>query len=430
MTHSPVLTAYRLADHLAGPAARLWLARRVKRGKEDETRLGERFGLASVARPPGRLIWFHGASVGEANTLQILIDRLCEREPDTRILMTTGTLTSARLMETRLPEGAVHQFVPLDRRAYVRRFLNHWRPDGAIFAESELWPNLILEARARGCPLALVNARMSEASFKSWRRTPGLARTVLGAFDSVLAQSQTIADRLAVLGAEPVQVTGQLKLAAPAPHAPLEPLIELKGACGDRLVWLAASTHAGEEEVCLNAHREVLHADPRALLIIAPRHPERGAQIAKVASWSRFKVARRSVNQLPTEDTQVYVADTVGEMGVLYRTAHMAFVGGSLVAKGGQNPIEPAKLGCPIVHGPHTANFEEMYALLRAKGGDWRVSSAKTLSAAVSTLAGDESERTALIDGGHHLVANGEAVLETTWAALAPILGCRRGLEE
>jgi 3-deoxy-D-manno-octulosonic-acid transferase len=336
------------------------------------TLLAQRRGLGA-ARPPGRLLWLHAASVGETLSLLPVLAALVERAPDLTLLLTTGTVTSARLLDQRLPAAlsgrVLHRFVPLDVPAWGERFLAGWRPDAAAFVESELWPNLLGAARARGAPLALVNARMSERSARRWQRAPGLARQVLSGFRLVLAQSEADAERLRALGTPQVRCLGNLKDAAPPLPADPAALAALRQAIGERPVWLAASTHAGEETEVLAAHRSMATRLPSLLTIIAPRHPERGAAIAAEAAGAGLAAMQRSAGLLPVKGTEIYVADTLGELGLFYRLAKVALVGGSLVRHGGQNPLEPARLGCPILLGPHHWNFAEPVARLAAAGG-------------------------------------------------------------
>lgn len=383
----PLVLAYRALTRAATPvlpAALLW---RLARGKEDRARLNERVGHASLHRPPGRLAWLHGASVGEAIALQPLLLRL--RARGFNVLLTTGTVTSARVMEDRLPEGVTHQFAPLDAPAYVRRFLDHWEPDIALFAESELWPNMILETDARGVPLVLVNARVSERSYLRWRRFPKTIQAVLGAVDLCLAQSPADATRLMDLGAARVQVAGNLKYDVPALPADPTQLARLRALIGARPVWLAASTHAGEEEIALAAHCGLLDRFPNLLTIVAPRHPERGGQIAAMARQYGVPASQRSSGGIPGPETQFYVADTIGEMGLFYRLCGIVFLGKSLAGEGGQNPIEPVKLGAAILHGPNVSNFADVYAAFDAEQGAMQVQDVESLAAALAALLND-----------------------------------------
>ena len=284
-----------------------------------------------------------------------LIDRI--RARGIGMLVTTGTVTSGGLAEQRLPHGVIHHFVPLDIPRFVRRFLNHWRPDLALFVESELWPNMIVEASARGIPMVLVNARLSENSFRRWRRVPASIAHLLRRLDLCLAGASSDANRLSELGAPNVVTTGNLKLDVPAPPADPATLATLQNALGGRPVIAAASTHAGEEELMIEAHIRLRTNFPGLLTLIAPRHPDRGAAVSEIAAAAGLSVALRSRGELPTRATQIYVTDTLGELGLIYRVAPAVFIGGSLVRHGGQNPVEAAKLRTAILHGPHVWNF-------------------------------------------------------------------------
>jgi 3-deoxy-D-manno-octulosonic-acid transferase len=350
---------------LATPALRFALLRRAGRGKEIKTRLPERRGRTNLPRPPGKLLWLHAASVGETISLLPLLRAL---PADIAVVFTTGTVTSATLIAERLPalglaHRVIHQFVPLDVPAWVRRFLDHWRPNAVAFVESEIWPNMIAECARRGLPLLLLNGRMSERSLRGWQRAPALARHLIGAFDRIWAQSNADAARFQALGGRNVSSPGNLKFCAdPLPADPTT-LAQLQPLLAARPVWLAASTHKGEEELIARVHRRLAPEFPGLLTIIVPRHPGRGAQIA-----AELGASRRSLAEPPPAEG-IWIADTLGELGLFYRAVRSVFVGKSLGAQGGQNPLEPARLGCAIAVGPHTANFTEAVTLLRTAGG-------------------------------------------------------------
>jgi 3-deoxy-D-manno-octulosonic-acid transferase len=357
---------YRAATVALSPAIPVFLRRRIKRGKEDEARVNERLGLDLPARPEGQLVWVHGASVGESIAALPLIESLLEK-PERRVLVTSGTVTSAQLLRDRLPPGAFHQFIPVDTPAATTRFLDHWRPDAGLFVDSDIWPNLIAGSKDRGIKLGLVNARMSERSFKGWRWAPKTAAKLLSAFDLCLAQDDEIAARFRDLGAPNVHAIGSLKADAPPLPADPQNLAALCAAVGGRPILLAAQTHPGEDETILPAHDVLRQTIPNLLTIIVPRHVERGPEIAMLCGAR--PVRRRAHDELPSTDTAVYIADTMGELGLFYRLAPFAFVGGSLMRHGGQNPLEPARLGCAVLAGPHTFNFASAYsAILSAQG--------------------------------------------------------------
>ncbi len=405
---------------LAAPALRTMLRRRAGRGKEIASRLPEREGIDPAPRPAGCLVWLHAASVGESQSILPVLSALREQAPGASILLTTGTVTSAALLATRLPasglHGVMHRFVPLDVPAWVARFLDHWRPDVAGFVESELWPNLIDGCRARGIPMMLVNARMSARSLRGWQRAPGFARQLVGAFDRVQAQSEADAAHLRLLGARCVDAPGNLKLAAPPLPADADELARLRALIGPRPVWLASSTHPGEEDVAAQVHHSLAAAHPGLLTIVAPRHPERGAALA-----AALGAPRRAAGQDPGA-TGVWVADTLGELGLLYRLSPLAFVGRSLTGRGGQNPLEPARLGCAIAVGPHTANFAEAVQALEAAGALTRIADAAGLAAWVDAMLRDPGRMRAA-GAAACVAAQGAAGLpERTAAALLSLV--------
>ena len=413
------LDLYRLATVAAAPAVAGVLALRRARGKEDGARTGERKGVAARPRPEGKLVWLHAASVGEAQSSLALIDRLLALNPKLAVLVTTGTVTSAQLMAERLPARAFHQYVPVDRPAWVRRFLDHWRPDLALWIESELWPNLVLETAARAIPMVLVNARMSDRSFASWQSWPSVIRPLLRCFRRVLAQSEADAVRFRTLGARDALATGSLKYdAAPLP-ADMAELDRLERAIGARVHWVAASTHGGEEALVANAHRALRRRYPTLLTVLVPRHPSRGDEIASQLRAGGLIVAQRARGDAIGPATDIYLADTMGELGLFYRLASIVFVGGSLVARGGQNPLEPARLGCAILYGPHMDNFRVIAADLIEAGAAEEVRSVAGLADAVATLLEDEGLRTRRCTAARRTTDAAGGVIENVLAALA-----------
>ncbi len=413
------------ATTVAAPALRLTLRRRLQRGKELPGRLAERRGIDATPRPPGRLLWLHAASVGETASILPLLPVVAEQAADVTLLVTTGTVTSAELLAARLPElglqrRVLHRFAPLDVPAWVRRFLDHWRPDAAGFVESELWPNLLTACRARAVPLMLINARLSDRSMARWRRVPGLARHMLGGFARVQARSEIDAARLRELGCAAVSTPGDLKLAAPPLPADGAELQRLRSELAGRKLWLAASTHPGEEVLVLAAHRSLATAHPGLLTLIAPRHPERGAHIA--AETGTVETARRALGEPPPPEG-VWLVDTLGELGLWYRLTDIAFVGRSLLAPGGgQNPLEPARLGCAIAVGPHVGNFSEHVAMLRDAGGLSVVNDAAELASWVDTLLRDPDRRRTMGRAAASAVARQPDVVASTAAALLALL--------
>lgn len=414
------LRVYRLLSAAATPLTPLLLAQRLKRGKEHGQRFGERRGEARVERPAGPLVWLHGASVGELMSVLPLIERISARDID--MLVTSGTVSSGGLAEQRLPPGVIHQFLPLDVPRFVRRFLDHWQPDLALFVESDLWPNMVIETSRRGVPMILVNGRLSEHSFRRWRYLPAAIVNLLQRFDLCLARTPGDAERIGNLGAPNIVTTGNLKLDVPAPPANSDKLKDLQMAIGRRPMMAAASTHAGEEELMIAAHKRLRANFAGLLTVIAPRHPERGLAIAATAKAAGLNAVLRSRSELPKRSTELYVADTLGELGLLYRLAPVVFIGGSLVAHGGQNPIEAAKLGAAIVHGPHVANFAEIYAELDAAHGAETVEDGERLIAALAALMAQPAARERLAEAAHATVGRLGGALERTLHALDPYL--------
>ncbi|CAK9039500.1 3-deoxy-D-manno-octulosonic acid transferase (Kdo transferase) (Lipid IV(A) 3-deoxy-D-manno-octulosonic acid transferase) [Durusdinium trenchii] len=395
------LKIYRAASSASEPVAEFLLKRRLRSGKEDPARINERRGVAGRERPDGMLVWIHGASVGESLSVIPLVRRLQELRPDLNFLVTTGTVTSAKLMKERLPDGAMHQYIPVDHPLFVKNFLNHWKPDGAIFVESEFWPNLILGARDAVQSMALVNGRISPQSFNDWKRQPNTIRFILSAFDTIIAQDYQNADRLVELSGGAVEMFGNLKNAAPALPADEGQVEGLKSAIDERPVWLAASTHPGEEDIVLAAHKILQKEFANLLTIIAPRHPSRGQEVQELATAKQLLARRRSEGDDITKDADVYIADTLGELGLFYRLCNIAFVGGGVTPKGGHNPLEPARLGVAILHGPHTFNFVETYRDMRDAGAAALVRNDRELATAVRRLLADEKTRSAMSKAAH-----------------------------
>jgi 3-deoxy-D-manno-octulosonic-acid transferase len=422
-----ILPLYRMTTTLGGPLIRAYLSLRLRRGKEDPERFGERLGKSSLKRPDGPIIWIHAASVGECLSILPLVDRVMDLEPKPAVLVTSGTVTSAQLMKERLPDGAFHQFIPVDRIPYVRRFLEHWRPDAVLWAESEFWPNLVFETSAKGIPVILVNGRISDRSFSRWRRYPQTIARLLDRFTLCMGQTETDAERLCQLGAISATCPGNLKHAAPPLPADAENLRELKNAISGRRVWLAASTHAGEEEICGEIHQGLRRSVPGILTVIVPRHPQRGREIADMLRQRDYSVSLRSVDQQIDEKTDIYVADSIGELGLFYRLAEISFVGKSLVPLGGQNPFEAAVLGCPVVFGPHMTNFRDMTRCMIEAGAAIEVSDADHLQEALARLFADESERKSMGEAGSAFAEAEAGVLDRVIDQISPIVATATG---
>ena len=412
------LHVYRALLTAATPLAGVLLSHRLRHGKEDPRRLAERRGEATVPRPAGPLVWVHGASVGEVAAVIPLVERIASK--DFKVLVTSGTIGSAKLCEQRLPAGVIHQFVPLDTPRFIARFLDHWKPNLALFTESDLWPNTIVMSHARRIPLILVNGRLSERSFNRWRYAPATIGAMLSRFDLCLAQSPAYATRYRDLGAPRIATTGNLKLDVPEPPADRDNLQALQSAIGGRTTIAAASTHAGEEIALIETHRKLRDSFPQLLTLIAPRHPDRGPGIVEIASAAGLTASLRSQGRLPDSKTDIYVVDTFGELGLVYRLAPIVFVGGSLATHGGQNPVEPIKLGAAVLHGPHVWNFAEIYAALDAAHGAEQVADGGRLTVRVGAWLTDAAERMKVVRAAHETVTQLAGALDRTVAALDP----------
>jgi 3-deoxy-D-manno-octulosonic-acid transferase len=409
----------------ATPLIARHLAARRRRGREHPVRWPERFGQAGRARPAGALVWLHGASVGEALSALPLIAWLRAAHPTVGVLLTTGTVSSAALVETRLPAGVLHQFVPVDLPRAVERFLDHWRPDLALWLESELWPTLLDRTARRGVPLILLNGRLSAASHARWRWARPLARALLGNFELLLAQSAADAARLQDLGGRAVRCRGNLKRAAPPLPCDAAALAALAPRLAGRPLWLAASTHPGEEAIVAAVHRRLAPHHPGLVSVIVPRHPARGPAIrdalAAGTSGTDGAVALRSAGDALPE-AGLYVADTMGELGLWYRLAELVFIGGSLVPHGGQNPLEAARLGCALLYGPGMSNFAEIAAELVAAGAAETVRDEAALAGALDRLLADAPRRAALAEAGRRYAAAQADIVDAVAAELEPYL--------
>lgn len=418
------LTLYRAAMAALQPFAPGLLRSRAAKGKEDPARLQERLGHASAARPEGGLVWIHAISVGESQAVLPLIERLSLARPDLTLLVTCGTVTAAALLAKRLPVGAIHQYAPLDTPASARRFLGHWRPDLVVLVESEIWPNLILGAKQSGAKLALISARITQKTARGWARMSAGIRQVLAAFDLVLPQDEMSAERLAYFG---VDTDGRLnlKLAGEPLPADAGELAALKKAIGKRPVVLAASTHAGEEAIIVTPMLTAIRNEaPDALLVIAPRHPDRLGDVLTDLGTGHGPVAVRSRGDRITRQTQIYVADTLGEMGLFFRLADVVVMGGSFVpGVGGHNPMEPARLGAPVISGPQVFNSAEVYdAMVEGERGAMIVETPGDLSMALAgLLAGPEAAR-ALGARGQAFAESQSAQLDAAWSRLEALL--------
>lgn len=414
---------YRFLTNCSRPFLKQYLKKRVACGKEDPTRLAERHGYGHKPRPEGPLLWFHGASVGESLSLLPLLDRIRNDYPSHHVLVTTGTVTSAALMAARLPSHAFHRYVPLDYPQAVERFLDHWRPDAAFWVESELWPNLILATKARHIPMTLLNARLSARSCKRWSYVQGSIKKILDAFRLIISQTPQDQQHFEKLGAQAVHSLGNLKYAAPPLPANQQALTALQETIEDRPLWLAASTHDGDETLAATVHKELKGAHPTLLTLIAPRHPERGSDIAKALTEQGLSISLRSKNEPITPETDIYIADTMGEMGLWYRLSPHVFIGKSLGPRGGgQNPLEPARLNCALLAGPRMDNFAAITEHFVSQDALVSVETAADLARSLDLLLKHPQQQQALADQALKVAAQEDTVLEAYAQALAPIL--------
>lgn len=420
-----MLRLYHSLTMFSSPALRAALKIRLSRGKEHPERIRERLGKAAMPRPEGRLVWVHAASVGEAQSAMILITALLKMNPALNILVTTGTVTSAALMQRRLPQQAKHQFYPLDHPRWVKRFLEHWSPDLILWMESELWPNMLREIQDRSIRTILVNARMSPRSFQRWKRTGNVMARMLKTFDVVLAQTDADADAYRTLGALDVRVRDNIKYsAAPLPCDPAD-LQALKHAIGLRPVWLYASTHAGEEVLATDLHKSLISEFPDLLTIIVPRHPERRDDIAKICARTGLAARLRGESKtLPQDTDSIYIADTMGELGLFYRFARIACIGRTFSEDGGggHNPIEAAQQDCAILHGPATQNLSDIFDVMDAAGAARRVETPEDFLNALRLLLGNAASLEELQSAGTRFAAAKSSVLDNILTDLKPYL--------
>jgi 3-deoxy-D-manno-octulosonic-acid transferase len=413
---------YFIASSLLGLVAPLWLKHRARKGKEDALRIAERYGKCVLPRPKGALIWFHAASMGESQSVMPIIRAWLKAHPQIHILLTTGTITSAKHVATRLPERALHQYIPLDVPWMVTRFMKHWQPDMVIFVDSEIWPNMFTQIGASDAYFALLNARISTRSVARWQKTPNFIAGLLANCDAIYAKSAEDASHFKALGAKDAISYGNLKFSSPPLQADPKVTAELINIIASRPVWLAASTHEGEEMIIGEVHHHIKEFFPDILTIIVPRHHIRGNDVCYLLERSNLQVSQRSKHMDILKTTDIYVADTMGELGIFYRVAEIAFIGGSLVNHGGQNPFEPARLDCAIIYGPHMHNFNEFCAELERSKAAIQVQDAETLKEAVITLLRDQNQQETLAKAALHAVqANANVIAHVDAAFAAPL---------
>lgn len=416
------INIYRFITRYLGFLIDAYLLYRLSKGKEDKERFSERHGKTKTARPKGALLWFHAASIGESVSVLPLINKINSRYPNLKILVTTGTLTSAKIMANRLPKGAIHQFVPVDKFSAVKRFIDHWRPDIAFWVESELWPNLVIETARTGCKLILVNGRMSADSHANWLKYKQVSNEILSQFSLCLVQTDDDQKRYSELGAKEVIVCGNLKYDAPALPGNPQEVGDLISQLGDRISWVAASTHSGEEEIILNIHKRLKERFPDILTILVPRHPKRRRDIINLIKEQNLTYSTRSGKDKITASTDIYLVDTIGEIGTIYRASGIAFMGGSLVNHGGQNPLEPARLDCAILSGDHYHNFKEIYSEMIFHGAVTLVRSENELVENLEKIISDINLQKELAHKAHEFVESKRGILDKCLEQIEPYI--------
>lgn len=425
MRAPPLFHLYVAATVLLAPFAAWHEIRKLRNQGVPALRAHEKMGHASQPRMgSGRLIWFHAASVGESLSVLALITKMGEMLPRAQFLITSGTPTSAKLVAERLPPRTVHQFAPLDARGPLSRFLGHWRPDAAIFVESELWPRMLRMTRERGTPMVLVNARLSAKSRAAWARQPALASYIFDVFDLILTQNDEIAQAMVDMHAPADRVargTNLKSLSAPLPTDSAI-LAQARTAIKNRPVWVAASTHDGEESTILEAHKDLLKDHPDLMLILVPRHPARSDDIAGLIRQAGLSHAIRSQGDWPKAGEAVYLADTLGELGNWYALSDIVFLGGSLLPIGGHNPFEVVQAGAAVLSGPHVANFAETYTDMKRSGAMRFVIDAPDLAKEVGALLRSDTAKSAALQAAQSYVQDKSDALIRISARLIHIL--------
>jgi 3-deoxy-D-manno-octulosonic-acid transferase len=420
MPGAPPLAAYDALTSLARPLLRAWLAWRAVLGRELTERISERFGANANPPHPGPWVWVHAASLGEAATALPIVQAIERR--GYAVVLTTGTVSSARLLTGRLGPKSAHRFAPLDVAPWVGRFLDGWRPVLAARMESEIWPVTLDQLKRRDIPSLVVNGRLSDSALRGWNRAPGLARAVFGAITMAIAQSKADADRYRHLGVKNAVSAGNIKFSVAALSYNPAALARLRGELGTRPRWLAASIHPGEDTICANAHALVRDRLPGAVLVAAPRHPDRAAAMAHTFTAAGLNVARRSMDQALTPETDVYLADTVGELGLFYRLCPVTFIGKTFVVGGGQNPVEAAQLGCALIWGSDMSNFRDIAAQFQAERAAIAIDNPTALGAAIIDSLLDKDGRTAMAVRAEEIARRQSGALAATLALMEPYL--------
>ncbi len=405
------------------PFIRLMMKKRLSKGKEDAKRVPERMGIGAFPRPEGKLIWCHGASVGESLSLLPIIDRLRSEQPAASIMVTTGTVTSAALMAERLPEGVFHQFIPVDHPSWVDRFLAHWRPNAVLWLESDLWPHMLMHIKRHNIPAVLLNARMSAPSFSKWNKYGrSLIKPILAAFDIVLAQNTSEAERYRTLGHQNAHVSSNLKYAAAPLPSDQGKLSDLKEMITGRAVWQFVSTHPGEEEQAVWVHKRLKQSHGNLLTVIVPRHPNRGDDIAELIEGEGLNAAQRSKGEAVDTQTDFYIADTLGELGLFFAAIPFVVMGGSFIPHGGHNPIEPGQFGSSILYGPHMFNFITICHDFETAGAALPLDGKEHLAQMLDGFLKDPESAQTYQTAAKALTAEKSAALDEMWGHIGPWL--------
>jgi 3-deoxy-D-manno-octulosonic-acid transferase len=418
-----VVYFYRLLTRLIRPLyIRFIIHKRIRVGKEDELRVQEKLGVASIPRPYGKLIWIHAASVGETLSILKLVKVLQEKHSHIHLLLTSSTLTSAEIVKHKFPKEVIHQYAPLDFELSVKRFLNYWLPDLAIWVESELWPNTLWELHRRGIPVISLNVRFSPRSLRRWLLMRVYFVKLLNYFTEILVQSKSLEDKLRTLGIKKVYYPGNLKFTSDPLMHDVNEFNNLKSQFENKPLWLAASTHPGEEEIAFKVHKKLKRIFPQLLTIVVPRHPHRGQEIVYSAQSERLQVQQFATMMTLNPDTDIVLVDQIGVLGLFYRLCDIVFVGGSLVSAGGHNIIEPAQAGCAILHGPMMHNFSEILAHFDHFKSTLQVKDEDELTLRLKMLFENHDLKRKYIDAALLAVAEQKPVLPNTLKHLEPYL--------
>lgn len=415
---------YRILSVILLPLIIVFLLVRLSKGKEDKARFFERLGIASVKRPKGNIIWLHCASVGEANSVFPLIEEIEEKYKNLNFLITTGTVSSAKTVKRKLEDkpNLIHQYIPVDSYICVKLFLLKWQPKLAIYVESELWPNLITLTSNSGCDILLINARISDNSFEKWQKFPALLSAMANPVNKVIAQTDDDKTKFEKLGFKNLLLLDSLKYAAKKLPNNAKEFGNIVNNIGNRKTFLAASTSDNEEEIIIKTHKNLSGEINRLLTIIAPRHPERLDEIIDICKMNGLRYAIRSRNEEIKENTQIYICDTLGELGILYRACSVVFIGGSLNKRGGQNPIEPANLNCAIISGDKVKNFRSVYAEFKNRKAAIIISDQQQLEKELLILLANKNLRKEISNNAKELVESKRNIIEKYITEIEPYL--------